>query len=69
MTFFPSLWPAVGKLITGDANSYNYLLESIRMHPDQEILLEMMKNAGLINCKYHDVLNGICAIHLGFKSS
>ena len=66
---FSSLWPAVGKLITGDANSYNYLLESIRMHPDQEILLEMMKNAGLINCKYHDVLNGICAIRLGFKSS
>ncbi|MBS24696.1 MAG: bifunctional demethylmenaquinone methyltransferase/2-methoxy-6-polyprenyl-1,4-benzoquinol methylase [Gammaproteobacteria bacterium] len=66
---FSSLWPAAGKLITGDANSYRYLVESIRMHPDQETLLEMMKSAGLINCKYHDVLNGICAIHLGFKSS
>ena len=66
---FSSLWPAAGKLITGDANSYRYLVESIRMHPDQETLLEIMKSAGLINCKYHDVLNGICAIHLGFKSS
>ena len=66
---FSSLWPAAGKLITGNANSYRYLVESIRMHPDQETLLEMMKSAGLINCKYHDVLNGICAIHLGFKSS
>ena len=66
---FSSLWPAAGKLITGDANSYRYLVESIRMHPDQETLLEMMKSAGLIICKYHDVLNGICAIHLGFKSS
>ena len=66
---FSSLWPAAGKLITGDANSYRYLVESIRMHPDQETILEMMKSAGLINCKYHDVLNGICAIHLGFKSS
>jgi demethylmenaquinone methyltransferase / 2-methoxy-6-polyprenyl-1,4-benzoquinol methylase len=66
---FSSLWPAAGKLLTGDADSYRYLVESIRMHPDQETLLEMMSNAGLVNCKYHNVMNGICAIHMGFKAS
>ncbi|NKB33392.1 MAG: bifunctional demethylmenaquinone methyltransferase/2-methoxy-6-polyprenyl-1,4-benzoquinol methylase UbiE [Pseudomonadales bacterium] len=66
---FSSLWPAAGKLITGDSDSYRYLVESIRMHPDQETLLEMMQKAGFSNCKYHNVLNGISAIHLGFKSS
>ena len=65
---FSSLWPMAGKLITGDAASYRYLVESIRMHPDQDTLLEMMQNAGLTNCKYHNVMNGICAIHLGFKA-
>ncbi len=66
---FSSLWPAAGKAITGDADSYRYLVESIRMHPDQETLLEMMQSAGLVNCKYHNVMNGICAIHLGFKAA
>lgn len=66
---FSSLWPVAGKIITGDADSYRYLVESIRMHPDQDTLLEMMQCAGLVNCKYHNVMNGICAIHLGFKAS
>ncbi|MDD9960140.1 MAG: bifunctional demethylmenaquinone methyltransferase/2-methoxy-6-polyprenyl-1,4-benzoquinol methylase UbiE [Gammaproteobacteria bacterium] len=66
---FSSLWPAAGKIITGDADSYRYLVESIRMHPDQETLLGMMQSAGFVNCKYHNVMNGICAIHLGFKST
>ena len=65
---FSSLWPKVGKLFTGDAASYRYLVESIRMHPDQDTLLGMMNNAGLVNCKYHNVMNGICAIHMGFKA-
>jgi|TARA_B110000438_G_scaffold24053_2_gene22206 demethylmenaquinone methyltransferase/2-methoxy-6-polyprenyl-1,4-benzoquinol methylase len=65
---FSSLWPKVGKLFTGDADSYRYLVESIRMHPDQDTLLEMMNNAGFVNCKYHNVMNGICAIHMGFKA-
>ena len=65
---FSSLWPKVGKLFTGDADSYRYLVESIRMHPDQGTLLEMMNNAGFVNCKYHNVMNGICAIHMGFKA-
>ncbi len=65
---YSKLWPVVGKMITGDADSYRYLVESIRMHPDQETLLEMMQEAGLTDCKYHNVMNGICAIHIGIKA-
>jgi demethylmenaquinone methyltransferase / 2-methoxy-6-polyprenyl-1,4-benzoquinol methylase len=61
------LWPVAGKLITGDSDSYKYLVESIRMHPDQETLLAMMEQAGFVDCKYHNVMNGVCAIHIGFK--
>ena len=64
---YSNLWPVAGKMITGDSESYRYLVESIRMHPDQETLLGMMENAGLVNCRFHDVMNGICAIHIGFK--
>jgi demethylmenaquinone methyltransferase/2-methoxy-6-polyprenyl-1,4-benzoquinol methylase len=64
---YSKLWPLAGKLITGDAASYRYLVESIRMHPDQDSLLQMMQSAGLENCKYHNVMSGICAIHVGFK--
>jgi demethylmenaquinone methyltransferase/2-methoxy-6-polyprenyl-1,4-benzoquinol methylase len=64
---YSKLWPVAGKLITGDSDSYRYLVESIRMHPDQETLLQMMQSAGLENCTYHNVMSGICAIHIGFK--
>lgn len=64
---YSTLWPLAGKLITGDSESYRYLVESIQLHPDQETLLQMMHAAGLQNCKYHNVMSGICAIHLGFK--
>ena len=64
---YSSLWPIAGKLVTGDADSYRYLVESIRMHPDQETLIAMMEQAGLEKCKYRNVMNGICAIHIGFK--
>ena len=64
---YSNLWPVAGKMITGDSESYRYLVESIRMHPNQETLLGMMENAGLTNCRFHDVMNGICAIHIGFK--
>ncbi len=65
---YSKLWPIAGKAITGDSDSYRYLVESIRMHPDQESLLKMMEDAGLSNCKYHNVMGGVCAIHIGFKS-
>jgi len=62
-----ALWPVAGKAVTGDADSYRYLVESIRMHPDQESLKEMMQSAGFRDCKYHNLLGGISAIHVGFK--
>ena len=64
---FSSIWPLAGKIITGDSDSYRYLVESIKMHPDQETLLKILSDAGLLNCRYHNVMNGICAIHIGFK--
>lgn len=64
---YSTLWPIAGKLVSGDSDSYQYLVESIRMHPDQETLKEMMIAAGFENCHYHDVLGGICAIHIGHK--
>ena len=64
---YSKLWPIAGKAITGDADSYRYLVESIRMHPDQETLKGMMQQAGFQRCHYHDVMGGICAIHIGHK--
>ena len=64
---FSSIWPLAGKIISGDSDSYRYLVESIKMHPDQQTLLKMLSDAGLLNCRYHNVMNGICAIHIGFK--
>lgn len=62
-----SLLPKIGKLVTRDEESYRYLAESIRMHPDQETLREMMEQAGLENCDYHNLSGGIVAVHRGFK--
>lgn len=64
---YSRLWPVAGKVVTGDAGSYQYLVESIRMHPDQETLKRMMTGAGFIHCRYHNVMGGICAIHVGFR--
>ena len=50
-----------------DEASYRYLAESIRMHPDQETLLGMMKDAGLEGCRYHNLTGGIVAVHRGYK--
>jgi len=59
--------PMMGKLIANDAESYQYLAESIRMHPDQETLKQMMENAGFSQCQYHNLTGGIVALHRGFK--
>ncbi|MCF7981250.1 MAG: bifunctional demethylmenaquinone methyltransferase/2-methoxy-6-polyprenyl-1,4-benzoquinol methylase UbiE [Pseudomonadales bacterium] len=66
-TYSFSLLPAIGKLVTGDADSYRYLAESIRMHPDQETLRKMMEDAGLTRCEYHNMTGGVVAIHMGIK--
>ena len=65
---YSKLWPMAGKLVLNDSQSYQYLVESIRMHPDQETLKQMMLDAGFARCEYHDVMGGICAIHIGYKS-
>lgn len=62
-----ALWPAAGKIVTGDADSYRYLVESIRVHPDQETLLGMIEAAGFEQCRYHNVMDGVCAVHVGLK--
>ncbi len=64
---YSKLWPIAGKLVSGDSESYQYLVESIRMHPDQETLKTMVLHAGFNRCEYHDVMDGICAIHVGYK--
>ena len=62
-----SLLPKIGKLIAGDEDSYRYLAESIRMHPDQETLKRMMEEAGLTQCKYQNMTGGVVALHTGIK--
>tara|TARA_R110002110_G_scaffold10401_4_gene51103 strand:- start:6 stop:755 length:750 start_codon:yes stop_codon:yes gene_type:complete len=60
--------PFMGKLVAGDSESYQYLAESIRMHPDQETLLGMLEDAGFVNCEYHNLTGGVVALHRGFKA-
>src|SRR3984957_11085758 len=60
--------PLLGKLIARDEASYRYLAESIRMHPGQEALLQMLQSAGLEGCRYHNLSGGIVAVHRGYKS-
>ena len=64
---FSELWPIAGKMIVGDSDSYRYLVESIRVHPDQETLRGMMEDAGFTDVRYQNVLDGISAIHVGIK--
>ena len=66
-TYSFKLLPAMGKLIANDADSYRYLAESIRMHPDQQTLKEMMQTAGFDKVSYHNMTGGIVALHKGFK--
>ena len=60
-----SLWPGIGKAITGDAGPYRYLVDSIATHPDQETLATMLREAGFADVRCHDLMNGIVALHLG----
>lgn len=62
-----SVLPALGRLVAGDADSYRYLAESIRMHPDQETLQAMLEAAGFERCEFFNLSGGIVAIHRGYK--
>jgi demethylmenaquinone methyltransferase/2-methoxy-6-polyprenyl-1,4-benzoquinol methylase len=66
-TYSFSILPTLGKLVAGDSESYRYLAESIRMHPDQETLKEMMLTAGFEKCDYHNMTGGVVAVHKGIK--
>ena len=64
---FQALWPGMGKLLVGDSASYHYLVESIRRHPSQKALQQMMQDAGLVDVRYHNLISGVVAIHRGVK--
>ena len=59
--------PTLGRLVAGDADSYQYLAESIRMHPDQDTLLEMFRAAGFERCRYHNMTGGVVALHTAYR--
>ena len=59
--------PFIGKVVARDADSYQYLAESIRMHPDQDTLLGMMEAAGFERCRYQNLAGGIVALHIGYR--
>ena len=61
------LLPLIGKIVANDEDSYRYLAESIRMHPDQETLKGMMQEAGFERCSYHNMTGGVVALHIGYK--
>ncbi|MCX8649283.1 bifunctional demethylmenaquinone methyltransferase/2-methoxy-6-polyprenyl-1,4-benzoquinol methylase UbiE [Gilliamella sp. B2776] len=62
-----TMLPLMGKIVANDSDSYRYLAESIRMHPNQNTLKKMMENAGFVDVKYHNMTGGIVALHTGFK--
>jgi len=59
--------PLLGKIVARDAGSYQYLAESIRMHPDQETLVQMMQAAGFERCRYQNLTGGVVALHIGYR--
>ncbi len=61
------LLPLMGKLVANDEESYRYLAESIRMHPNQETLKQMMSEAGFDRCEYFNLTQGVVAVHRGYK--
>ena len=62
-----NILPRVGSLVAGDADSYRYLAESIRMHPDQASLKQLMKEAGFGHVDVHNLTAGLVALHVGVK--
>ena len=67
-TYSFRILPMMGRLVANDEDSYRYLAESIRQHPDQETLLGMMEEAGYVDCQYHNMTGGIVAVHRGIKA-
>jgi demethylmenaquinone methyltransferase/2-methoxy-6-polyprenyl-1,4-benzoquinol methylase len=59
--------PRIGRWVAQDEESYRYLAESIRMHPDQETLKSMMKSAGFAHVDVHNLTAGVVALHVGIR--
>mgnify|MGYP001390552636 FL=1 len=66
-TYSFNVLPRLGKVFANDSDSYKYLAESIRMHPDQSTLLQMLDSAGFGNTNFHNMTGGVVALHRGIK--
>jgi demethylmenaquinone methyltransferase/2-methoxy-6-polyprenyl-1,4-benzoquinol methylase len=66
-TYSFNILPRLGKVFANDSDSYKYLAESIRMHPDQSTLLQMLNSAGFENTDFHNMTGGVVALHRGIK--
>jgi demethylmenaquinone methyltransferase/2-methoxy-6-polyprenyl-1,4-benzoquinol methylase len=66
-TYSFQVLPRLGKAIAGDADSYRYLAESIRVHPDQEQLKQMLEQAGFERVEYFNLAAGVVALHRGYR--
>jgi len=66
-TYSFNVLPRLGKIFANDSDSYKYLAESIRMHPDQSTLLQMLDSAGFENTDFHNMTGGVVALHRGIK--
>lgn len=66
-TYSFSVLPRLGQWVAGDAQSYQYLAESIRMHPDQTTLASMMNDAGLVRVDWNNLTGGVVAVHKGYR--
>lgn len=64
---YSSLWPTFGEILVGDGKPYRYLVDSIKMHPDQKTFKSMMQESGYALVKYENLLGGIAALHIGLK--
>ena len=62
-----NILPKLGSLLANDSDSYQYLAESIRMHPDQELLKNMIIESGFKDCKFYNLLNGVVSIHIAYN--
>jgi demethylmenaquinone methyltransferase/2-methoxy-6-polyprenyl-1,4-benzoquinol methylase len=63
-----SVLPRLGEWVAGDRDSYRYLAESIRMHPDPATLADMMRAAGLVRCRWNNLSGGVVAVHTGYRA-
>jgi len=62
-----NILPKLGSVLANDSDSYQYLAESIRMHPDQESLKAMILESGFDKCKFYNLINGIVSIHVAYE--